>query len=140
MFKFIPKFLNSKFPKIYYSTEIAESTECTNCDRRERHDACHTLFECSAFQQYQEDAITTLQKKGEQPPTTDSLAPIMLKSTDGWDQVAFVTLKICGKMEIVWEQQRQPIVAATQHIMPDLTVLLLFAVSNPATEEKDDPG
>ncbi len=40
-----------------------------------------------------EDVMTTLQKIGEQPFTTDSLVPIMLKSADGWDQVAaFVAL------------------------------------------------
>ncbi len=37
--------------------------DCSNCGRRGRDDdAWHTLFECPAFQQYQEDAMTTLQE------------------------------------------------------------------------------
>ncbi len=35
-----------------------------------------------------EDAMTTLQEMGEQPLTPDSIVPILLKSAEGWDQVA----------------------------------------------------
>ncbi len=96
-----------------------EGPECTNCDRRRRDDdAWHTLFECLAFQLYWEDVMTTPQKMGEQPITPDSLVPIMLKSTDGWDQMAaFVTLTMRHKMEIAWERQRRPIATATQQPM-----------------------
>ncbi len=67
---------------------------------------------------------------GEQPLTLDCLVPIMLKSADGWDQVAaFVALTILRKMEIARERQRRPIAAATQHPM-----------SHPAMEEEDNPG
>ncbi len=67
--------------------------------------------------------MTTLQEMGEQPITPDSLVPIMLKSTDGWDQVAaFVTLTTRRKMEIAWERQRRPIATATQPPMPDLAI------------------
>ncbi len=39
--------------------------------------------------------MTTLQEMGEQPLTPDSLVPIMLKSAEGWDQMAaFVALTI----------------------------------------------
>ncbi len=48
------------------------------------------------------------------------LVPIMLKSVEGWDQVAaFVALTMCHKMEIA---QERPIAAATQHPMPDLAI------------------
>ncbi len=84
--------------------------------------------------------MTTLQKKGEQPLTPDSLVPIMLKTVNGWDQwAAFVSLTMRCKMEIAWEWQRRPIAAATQQPIPDLTIPLMFAISNPAMEE-DDPG
>ncbi len=62
-------------------------------------------------------------KTGEPPLTPDSLIPIMLKSAEGWDQVAaFVALIMCRKMEIAREQQGRPIAAATQHPMPDLAI------------------
>ncbi len=86
--------------------------------------------------------MTTLQEMDEQPLTPNSLVTIMLKSAVGWDQVAaFVGLTMDRKIEIAWEFQRRPI-AATQHPMKDLaTSLLVFAISNPATEEEeDDPG
>ncbi len=67
--------------------------------------------------------MTTLQDMGEQPLTPDSLVLIMLKSADGWDQVAaFVTLTMRCKMEIVREWQRGPIAAATQHPISDLAI------------------
>ncbi len=96
--------------------QLVESPECTNCDRRGwDNDAWHTLLEYPAFQLYWEDMMT-LQKKGEQPLTPDSLVLIMLKSADGWDQVAtFVTLTMHHKMEIMWERQRRPIAPTTQH-------------------------
>ncbi len=40
-------------------------------------------------------------------------------------------------MEIVWERQKWPIATATQHPIPPVPV---FAISNPAMEEEDDPG
>ncbi len=66
----------------------------------------------------------------------------MLKSTEGWDQVAaFVALTMRHKMEIARERQGRPIAAATQHPMPDLAIPPpVFAFSNPATEAEDDPG
>ncbi len=69
--------------------------------------------------------MTTLQEMGEQPFTPDSLVPIMLKSADGWDQVAaFVALTMRRKMEIVQEWQRWPTAAAIQHPMLELTTPL----------------
>ncbi len=58
-----------------------ESLKWTICDRRGwDDDAWHTMFECLAFQLYQEDAKTTPREMGEQPLTPDSSVPIMLKS------------------------------------------------------------
>ncbi len=69
--------------------------------------------------------MTTQQEMGEQPLTPDNLVPIMLKSADGWDQVAaFVALTMRRKMEIAWERQRQPTAIATQHPMTDLAIPL----------------
>ncbi len=80
----------------------------------------------------------------EQPLTPDSLDPIMLKNTDGWDQMAaFVALMMHRKMEIVRERQRRFVAAATQHPMSDLAIppTSMFAISNTAMEEEeDDPG
>ncbi len=84
--------------------KLAESPECTNCDRRGRDDAWHTQFECPVFQLYWEDVMTNLQQMGDQPFTPNSLVLIMLKSTDGWDQVAaFVALTMHRKMKIAQE-------------------------------------
>ncbi len=107
------------FKAYLFPMKLAESLECTNCERKGRDDdAWHILLECPAFQLYQEDVRTTLQKMGEQFLTQDSLIPIILKSSDGWDQVAaFVTLAMRCKMEIPWEWQRQPIAAANQYPM-----------------------
>ncbi len=80
-------FGHGAFNAYLFHMKVAESPECTNCDRRGwDDDAWHTLFECLAFQLYREDVMTTLQKKGEQPLTPDSLVPVKLKSADGWDQ------------------------------------------------------
>ncbi len=50
-----------------FRMKLAERPKCTNCDRRGRDDdAWHTLFECPTFQLYQEDVMTTQQKKNEQ--------------------------------------------------------------------------
>ncbi len=58
--------------------------------------------------------MTTLQEMSEQPLTRDSLVPIMLRSADGWDQVAaFGTLTMRYKMEIAQERQRWLIATAT---------------------------
>ncbi len=66
----------------------------------------------------QANVMTTLQEMCEQSLTPDSLLPIMLRSADGWDQVAaFVALTMRPKTEIEWEQQTRPIAAATQHPM-----------------------
>ncbi len=121
-----------------FRMKLAESPECTNCDRRGRDDdAWHTLFECPAFQRYPEDVMTTLQKKGEQPLTLDSLVTIMLKSTAGWDQVAaFVALTIHRKIEIVRERQKRPIAAATQHLMPDLAIPLCLLLATQQWKKK----
>ncbi len=52
-----------------------------------------------------------------------SLVPIMLKSAEGWDQVAaFVALTMRRKMEIARERQGWPIAAATHHPMPYLAI------------------
>ncbi len=57
--------------------------------------------------------MTTLEKMGEPTITPDSLLPIMLKSAEGWDQVAaFVALTMHRKMEI---PQERP----TRHPAPD---------------------
>ncbi len=58
------------------------------------------------------------------------------------DQVAaFVALTMRHKIEIVQEWQRRLIATTTQRPMPDLAILPVFAVSNPAMEEEeDDPG
>ncbi len=85
--------------------------------------------------------MTALKKMGEPPLTPDSLVPIMLKSTEGWDQVAaFVALTMRHKMEIAREWQGLSIAAATQHPMLGLAIPPVFAVSNQATEAEDDPG
>ncbi len=85
--------------------------------------------------------MTTLQKMGEQPLTPDSLLSIILKSADGWDQVAaFLALTMRCKMEIAQERQRRPIAAITQHPMLYLATPSMFAISNPAMEEEDDSG
>ncbi len=48
--------------------------------------------------------MTALEKMNESPLTPDSFVPIMLKSAEGWDQVAtFVTLTMRRKMEIAQE-------------------------------------
>ncbi len=56
------------------------------------------------------------------------------------DDTLVVTVAMRRKMEIAREWQRRPIVAATQQPMPDLAILPMFAISNPATEEEDHPG
>ncbi len=57
----------------------------------------------------------------EQPLTLDSLVPIMLKSADGWDQVAaFVALTMRRKMVIARKWQRLPIATTTHYQMLDL--------------------
>ncbi len=98
------------FNAYLFRMKLVGSPACSNCDRRGRDDdAWHTLFECPAFWLHWEDAMTTLQEIGEQPLTPDSLVLIMLKSTDGWDQVAaFVALTMHRKMEIAREWQRRP--------------------------------
>ncbi len=85
--------------------------------------------------------MTALEKISKPSLTPDSLVPIMLKSAEGWDQVAaFIALKMRRKMETARERQGRPIAAATQHPMPDLAIPSVFAVSNPAMEAEDDPG
>ncbi len=119
-------FGHGAFNTYLFRMKLAESPECTNCDRRGRddddddNDAWYTLFKCKAFQLYREDAMTNLQEMGEQPFTPDSMVPIMRKSAEGWDQVAiFVTLTMRHKMEIV---QEWPIPTATQHPIPDRAI------------------
>ncbi len=76
--------------------------------------------------------MTALEKMGERPLTPDSLIPIMLKSAEGWDQVAaFVAMTTRRKMEIAREC---PIAAATQHPMPDLAIPPPFLLS--ATQQR----
>ncbi len=54
------------FNAYLFHMKLAESPDCTNCNRRGRDDnAWHTLFECPAFQLYWEDAMTILQEMGE---------------------------------------------------------------------------
>ncbi len=112
------------FNAYLFRMKLAESPECSNCDRRGRDDnAWHTLFEYPAFRLYLEEVMTTLEKMGEPPLMPDSLVPIMLKSAEGWDQVAaFVALTMHRIMEIARERQGWPIATATQHPMPDLTI------------------
>ncbi len=70
-----------------------------------------------------------------------NLVPIMLKSAEGWDQVAaFVALTMRRKIEIARERQGRPIATAAYHPMPNLAITPIFAISNPATEVEDDPG
>ncbi len=67
--------------------------------------------------------MIALEKTGELPLTSDSLVPIMLKSAEGWDQVAdFVALTMRCKMEIARERQGRHIAATNQHPMPDLAI------------------
>ncbi len=54
--------------------------------------------------------MTTLQKKGEQPLTPDSLISIMLKNANGWDQVAAFVASGAAKA------------ANSHHPMPDLAI------------------
>ncbi len=75
-----------------------------------------------------------LQKTGEPPLTPDSFVPIMLKSAEGWDQMAtFVALTMCRKMEIARER---PIVAATQHSMPDFAIPLFLPSATQQRKQK----
>ncbi len=136
-------FGHGAFNAYLFRMKLAEGPDCSHCDRRRRDDdAWHSLFECPGFQLYRYDEMTILQEMCEQPLTSDSFVPIMLKSPDGWDQVAvFVALTMRHKMEIVRDRQRRPIAATTQHPMPDLAIPPMFAISNPAMEtEEDDPG
>ncbi len=68
-----------EFNAYLFRIKLAESPECTNCDRRGRDgdDAWHTLFECPTFQLYWEGMMTTMQEMAEQPVKLDSLVPIM---------------------------------------------------------------
>ncbi len=86
--------------------------------------------------------MTALQEIVEQPLTPDSLVPIMLKSADGWDQVAaFVALTMhpqdgdsVGAAEAA-HSRHYPVPNARPRNPP------MFAISNTATEEEeDDPG
>ncbi len=115
---------HGEFNANLFRTKLVESLDCSNCDRRGRDDdTWHTLFECPAFRLYREEAMTALEKMGKLPLTPDSLVQIMLKSTEGWDQVAaFVTLTMRHKMDIMRERQGWPIAATTQHPMPDLAI------------------
>ncbi len=94
------------FNAYLFRMKLVDSPDISNCDRRGwDDDAWHNLFECPAFQLYWEDAMTTLQEMGEQPLTSNSLVPIMLKSADRWDHVAtFVALTMCRMMETAREQ------------------------------------
>ncbi len=81
--------------------------------------------------------MTALEKMGEPPLTPDSLVPIMLKSAEGWDQVAaFVALTMRRKMEIAWERQGRLIAAATQHLMPDLAIPLFLSSATQQRKQK----
>ncbi len=113
------------FNAYLFLMKLAESPECSNCDWRGwDDDAWHTLFECPAFWLYREEAMTALEQMDKLPLMPDSLIPIMLKSAEGWDQVAaFVALTMRRKMEIVREWQRRPIATTNQHPMPDLATL-----------------
>ncbi len=56
------------FNAYLFCVKLANSPDCSNCERRWRDDdAWHTLLECPVFQLYWEDAMTTLQEMGEQP-------------------------------------------------------------------------
>ncbi len=112
------------FNAYLFRMKLMLSPERTHCDRRGRDDdAWHTWFDCPVFQLYREDAMTTLQKMGEQPLTPDRLVSIMLKNWDGWDQApTFITLTMYHKMEIAWKRQRRPTTATTQYPMPDLVI------------------
>ncbi len=106
-----------------FRMKLVESPKCTNCDRSGWDDnARHTLFESLAFQRYQEDVMSTLQEKSEQPLTLDNLVTIMLRSAEGWNQIVFVALTMFHKMELVWEGQRRSIASITQHPLLDLTI------------------
>ncbi len=60
--------------------------------------------------------MTTLHEMGKQPLTLDSLVSIMVRSVEGWNQMAtFVTLAIYHKIELVREWQRRLIATMTQH-------------------------
>ncbi len=70
---------------------------------------------------------------GEESLTPHSLVPIMLRSSEGWDQLAaFVALTMSHKVKLAWERQRRSITVAIQHPV--------FAVSNTALKEEDNTG
>ncbi len=53
---------------------------------------------------------------------------------------AFVIVTMRHKMELARERRRRLVAAATQHSMPDTAILPMFAISNPAMKEEDNPG
>ena len=96
------------FNKYLHRMGISTSPECSNCDIRGRDDdAWHTLFECPAFNDIREEAQRSISALGEEPLTPESLVPVMLRSSTGWDQVAaFVAAVLRKKMEAERERQR----------------------------------
>jgi len=128
------------FNAYLFRLRLAESPECSNCVTQGRDDdAWHTLFECPAFTQQSEEAMTALQEMGEQPLTPDTMVPTLLRSEAGWDRIAaFVASVMRSKMESAWERQRA---AAHQRPMPDLAIPPVpVADSRMEEEEVDDPG
>ena len=133
------------FNAYLFRMRLADSPECANCDTRGRDDdAWHTLFECPAFTQQREEAMTALQEMGEQPLTPESLVPTLLRSRAGWDLVAaFVASVMRSKMESARERQRN--VAVEQRPMPDLAIPPVPAADDRLNSEEEeeaigDPG
>ncbi len=124
------------FNAYLFHMKLADSPECSNCDTRGLDDdTWHTLFEWPAFRLYWEEAMTALEKMAKPPLTPDSLVLIMLKSAEGWDQVAaFVAVTMHRKMEIARERP------TTQHPMPDLAIHPVFAISNPRKQKTIQAG
>ncbi len=63
------------FNAYLFCIRLPDSPKCVNCDTKVwDDDAWHTLFECPAFQLFQEDVMTILKEMSEEPLTLDSLA------------------------------------------------------------------
>ncbi len=81
------------FSVYLFCMKLVKSPECGNCNKRGWDDPWHTLFDYLAFQQFQDETMTTQQEMCEEPLIPYSLVPIMLRSVEGWNKVAaFVAL------------------------------------------------
>jgi len=77
---------------------------------------------------------------GEEPITPESLIPVMLKSSTGWDQVAAFNAAILRKkMEGEWKWQTWK-TTVNQHTMSDLTVPPYLPIVTPNQKLKTTQG